>query len=198
MNLNGLLETASFSPDLLQKPTGWIGHLPFADWLIRELSPKLFVELGTHFGHSYLAFCQAVAENKTKTQCYSVDTWQGDEHAGFYGDDVFVVLQEQNQKRYSEFSKLMRMSFDDAVAYFSDASIDLLHIDGLHTYEEVRHDFETWLPKLAPGAVVLFHDTAVRERNFGVWKLWEELQVKYPNNLEFSHSHGLGVLQLND
>jgi len=31
-----------------------------------------------------------------------------------------------------------------------------------------------------------------------VWKFWAELQARYPSNLEFSHSYGLGVLQLID
>ena len=198
MTPSNLITAASFTPNLLQSPSAWLGHLPFAGWVIRETKPKIFVELGTHYGHSYFSFCQSVVETGTSTKCYAVDTWQGDEHAGQYDDDIFAGVNAHNGERYAEFSRLLRMTFDDAASYFADESLELLHIDGLHTYEAVKHDFETWLPKLAPGAVVMFHDTNVRERNFGVWKLWEELQARYPNNVEFVHSHGLGVLQLNN
>ena len=198
MNKDNLITIASFIPGSLQSPNAWAGHLPFAAWIIQEVSPKIFVELGTHTGNSYFSFCQAVVEAELTTKCYAVDTWQGDEHAGQYNDEIFTKVNEHHQERYAGFSRLLRMTFDDAVTYFADKSIDLLHIDGLHTYEAVRHDFETWLPKLAPGAVVMFHDTNVREHNFGVWEFWEELQARYPNNLEFMHSHGLGVLQLNN
>ncbi len=196
MDLRKLLGAVKFLPRSIESPDSWCGHLPFAAWLIHTLEPKIFVELGTHSGNSYFSFCQAVFEDHLETKCYAVDTWQGDEHAGNYGEEVFDQVNIYNQSHYAGFSRLLRMKFDEAVSYFSDGTIGLLHIDGLHTYETVKHDFETWLPKLAPGAVVLFHDTNVRERGFGVWKLWEELQSLYPNNLEFLHSHGLGVLQI--
>jgi hypothetical protein len=198
MEKNSLLDIAAFSPKTLQSPSAWIGHIPFAGWVTREVSPKMFVELGTHYGHSYFSFCQSVVEAGLLTKCYAVDTWQGDEHAGRYNEEIFIKVNTYHQEHYAAFSRLLRMTFDDALTYFKDGSIDLLHIDGLHTYEAVRHDFETWLPKLAPGAVVLFHDTNVRELSFGVWKFWEELQARYPSNIEFVHSHGLGVLQLNN
>lgn len=180
-------------PRKLTWPYGWCGHIPFVSWLIEEQRPNVIVELGTHSGNSYLAMCQAVAENGIGTKCYAVDTWKGDEHAGNYDEDVYNQLFKYHNEHYAAFSNLMRMTFDEANTYFGEKSIDLLHIDGFHTYESVEHDFKNWLFKMSENGIVLFHDVNVRERNFGVWKLWEELCTQYPN-YEFKHSHGLGVL----
>ncbi len=174
--------------------SAWLEHGAFASWLVEHLSPKVFVELGTHRGYSYFAFCEAVRNQSTGTACYAVDTWLGDEHAGAYDGSIFADVSEKNA-RYYQFSTLVRNTFSAAVEYFGDKSIDLLHIDGRHFYDDVVEDFSTWRPKLTDDAIVLFHDTNVRERNFGVWKFFEELKSQYPY-FEFVHCHGLGLIAM--
>lgn len=173
-------------------PSAWIGHIPFAFWIVDALRPRGVVELGTHNGCSYGAFLQAVSVLGLPASCYAVDTWKGDAHAGYYGEEVYQDLLAYHDSHYGGFSRLLRMTFDEALTYFSDGSIDLLHVDGLHTYEAVSHDLETWLPKVSKHGLILMHDINVRERGFGAWRAWEEVSAKYPS-FAFLHSYGLGV-----
>jgi glycosyltransferase involved in cell wall biosynthesis len=175
-------------------PSAWWEHVPIAHWLIATLKPPTVVELGTHYGVSFFAFCQAAKQFSTGSFIYAIDTWAGDEHAGQYSDEIYNQVHIHQQQHYRQVSSLLRQSFDEAATYFADDSIDLLHIDGLHTYDAVSHDHETWLEKLRGDATILFHDINVRERDFGVWQLWREIQADSQFHcLEVLNGSGLGI-----
>lgn len=180
-------------PEVIIPDSFWNEHIPFAHFMIDILRPRLFVELGVFKGGSYNAFCQAVKKLESDTKCFGVDNWTGDKHNGTYDLSVYMTLLEYQMKHYKEFSTLLKMDFDEALPRFANEEIDLLHIDGYHTYEAVKHDYESWLPKMSDKGVIIFHDTAYRSLDFGVWKLWEEVSALYPS-LEFEHCCGLGVL----
>ena len=188
-----MINKSSFKKPETIVDSSWLEHAPFAFWLVEKHKPQLTVELGSYTGFSFFCFCQAIKENAIQGKAVAIDTWEGDKHADFYGEEVFLSVKKTCDEKYSNIANLTKSRFEDAVNGFKDSSIDLLHIDGLHTYEAVKNDFETWLPKLSDAGIVLFHDTQVRDKDFGVWKYWGEISSKYPS-FEFFHGHGLGVL----
>lgn len=196
MDYSSLLHSVAIGAERLEYPSAWVGHIPFVRWLVQVAKPSCFVELGVHHGTSYFNICRAIKHEKLNATCFAVDNWIGDDHTGFYSASVFEDVLEHNAKHYQHFSSMLKMSFDQAANRFSDKSIDLLHIDGRHDYQSISHDFHVWLPKLAEGAYVLFHDTNVHSDGFGVWEFWRELISDYPLHLEFRHCSGLGVIKL--
>lgn len=172
----------------------WAGHKYFAYDLIRNLKPKKIVELGTHLGCSLFSFAQAVQDGKLDTQLDAIDTWEGDEHSGEYGRLILLRVKEIQKLCYSKIKmNLLRKTFDEANREFKDNSIDLLHIDGLHTYKIIKHDFENWFNKVKENGIILLHDTAVKQWGFGVYKLLAEIQKDF-RIIHFDHSYGLGVV----
>jgi len=196
MEYSTLIHSSLVRPDWFGNPSIWRGHVPFAIWLVQSLKPKIIVDLGIHRCGSYFNFCRAVRTAGLRTTCYGVDAWKRDEQAEPLDHDGFADAYRYNDCMYADISRLLRMRPDEAAGYFTDGSIDLLHINGVFNYETTKRAFDAWLPKLAYSAVVLFHHTNVKEGDFGVRHFWEELTRRYPLNIEFLHSQGLGVLQL--
>lgn len=68
--------------------------------------------------------------------------------------------------------------------------LDFLFIDGDHSYEGVRLDFETYAPLVRPGGLIAFHDIVpvaegdVRHTVGGVPRFWRELKARYPSARE--------------
>jgi hypothetical protein len=175
-------------------PSSWWEHVPIAHWIVETLKPKFIVELGTHYGVSFFSFCEAAEAFSPNTFVYAIDTWEGDSQAGYYGNEVYNSVNEHFNLNHKTRGRLIRSSFDDAAEHFENNSIDIIHIDGLHTYDAVKHDYNTWINKLKDNGSIIFHDCNVREADFGVWKLWQE--IKEEGNMqciETMNGHGLAI-----
>ncbi len=172
--------------------SAWSQLIPTLFALFSVMRPRRYAELGVHNGMSFFAACQASEYLGLNTQCVAVDSWIGDPHAGIHTDAVFTGFRKYLGKTYPN-QHYIQSFFAAAEPCFADGSIDLLHIDGLHTYEAVKSDFEGYLPKMSDVGVIMFHDTNVYDRGFGVWRLWEELKLRYPA-FDFGHQYGLGII----
>ena len=173
--------------------SAWLEHAPFAFWLVDAVRPRSVVELGTHHGFSCFVFAEAVKRLGLDADIQALDTWAGDDQAGFYGEEVYASVRAIVESDYPGRVHLLRGWFADSRPAIGDGTVDLLHIDGRHGYDDVREDFEEWIPVVRDGGIVLFHDIEERENGFGVWRLWEELAAEHPS-FAFTHGHGLGII----
>lgn len=182
MNIHEFLKTI---------PSAWKGHENFAWWLVEEVKPKTIVELGTDFGYS--AFCLG---SNCRGHVVTIDNFEGDIHTG--NRNSYNIFNE-NLKKYKEITGNDNIysikEYFDEVAQTWKGVISILHIDGLHTYEAVKNDFETWSKYLHDDSVVLFHDTESFEgvKRFVIEIANNEKLIWY----NFKHSSGLGVWSKN-
>lgn len=176
-------------------PTAWAGHIPFLFVLFRALRPSTYVELGVMNGTSLIAAATAAATYDLHTTLVGIDSWQGDVHSGrFDGDLAYNELKSYLATSFPSV-QLERSAFADALPHYARGSIDVLHIDGAHTYDAARQDFSSWFDRVSPAGVILMHDINVYEQGFGVYRLWQEVK-KHFTTIEFGHSFGLGVVLL--
>lgn len=183
----------ALKPARVVEPVAWVGHAPFVMWMVERWQPGQIVALGVDTGNAFFALCQAVARSGFACATVGVDEWARDSRAAAAGSS-YDSVRAYCETSYGSFASLMRCSFDDALRRFADGAIDLLHLDGCRDYDAVRHDYQSWLPKLSDQGVILLHGIQRRDEGAGgASRLWTEVKRYYPH-CEFAHSEGLGVL----
>lgn len=170
--------------------SAWLGHIEFSLFLVNEFKPETIVELGVDFAHSTFALA-----GEGQGTVYGIDCFEGDVHAGFR--DTFSIVKDTYQTLLTsgllpKDNIVFIKGFFDDVAKDFNKPIDLLHIDGLHTYEAVKNDFETWSPKLTDNGIIIMHDISAFPYTVG--KFFSE--IEYPKTQVY-HSAGLGIVSKN-
>ena len=126
--------------------------------LLNKLSLSLprnccIVEIGSYVGGSSIILASAATEKNGMLYC--VDTWKNEAMSEGLRDTYNEFT--KNTKPYEKWIVPLRGKSVEVAKDF-DEEIDLLFIDGDHSYEAVKSDVEAWFPKLKNGAIVVFHD----------------------------------------
>lgn len=168
--------------------SAWKGHHYFALWLVKELQPVTIVDLGVDRGFSTFMFG---VQNIGKV--YGIDWFKRYNFLKNPIDDYYPVMRYKRkmEKKFNITNiTIIKSKFFDVVEKWNK-KIDILHIDGAHSYEDVKEDYHTWKKFLDETSVVLFHDIYIYD---GVEKFFNELELpKY----YFTHSYGLGIASKN-
>lgn len=142
---------------------------------------SLVVEIGSYVGDSTRIFATNF------DQVVAIDPWDTSGKNKTDGDTIYESFSPAIEKQFDELIKdfpnikKMKMTGDLAIEHFEDESIDMVYIDALHTYEDVKNDIEKWFLKVKIGGIVAGHDY---QKIFpGVIKAVEEFFGKKPDFL---------------
>ena len=131
--------------------------------LKRLATPRRDVlEIGSYLGAS--ACCFAAAHRIAGSgRVYCVDTWDNDAMSEGIRDTYEEFM--ANTAPFAEFIVPIRGFSTDVVAQVLRLTdhLDLLFIDGDHSYRGVKSDWDTYSSFLGPDSLVVFHDSGWAE-----------------------------------
>lgn len=138
--------------DDLNLGMGWLYY-----GLTRLICPQNVVVIGSYRGFSALVFARALSDNLDGGTVYFIDP--------SYVDD-FWKDPERVQNHFAGFGitnikhfLMTTQEFSQCEAYHSLEEVDIVFIDGYHSQEQARFDFETFENKISDQGMFLFHDS---------------------------------------
>jgi predicted O-methyltransferase YrrM len=191
------LAEAAIERGALQKPDELQRLVEFFD---DRDEPRNVLEIGTCHGGTLWLWCQIA---HPFAQIISVDLPDGPYGGGYPVEAVPKLL---NYSRDHQWIQLYRGDSHDELMlksvkrFLAGRKLDLLFIDGDHTYEGVKRDWEMYSPLVREGGIVVFHDIVEHDDPVcQVDRLWNELKSEYDHE-EFCSPDGgwagIGVIHI--
>jgi predicted O-methyltransferase YrrM len=165
---------------------------------VRKLNPQTVLEIGTHRGGT-LYFWARLA--RPDAILVSIDLPGGKFGGGYspFRAPIYRRFAQERQKLH-----LLRANshagstLEEAKRLLAGQPIDLLFIDGDHTYEGVKKDWEMYSPLVRSGGLIVFHDVAGNYGETQVKTFWDTIKTSHAHKEYMTHPEGLygiGVLQ---
>jgi predicted O-methyltransferase YrrM len=159
--------------------------------LVKERQCQYLLEIGTYRGGTLFVFSQLAAAEATIISIDFSLTFLGN----FYrfaqrplfskfirkGQSLFLLRKDSHQPE----------TLSGIHEILQGHKLDFLFIDGDHSYEGVRKDFEMYSPLVRGGGLVAFHDITPCAPPKEVFKFWNEIKGSYIHK-EFIHHTGKG------
>lgn len=159
--------------------------------IVADYAPETVMEIGTAKGGTLYVWCRFLDAD----QYISVDN-------GYYG--WLPYWQQIRLMRQFAPNKDMQFIIGDSHAprtrkqvrqRLDGRKIDFLFLDGDHSYEGVKKDFELYQDFLADDAIIAFDD--IDHPDYGVSRFWDEMKEEYATEeLTEGTSVGTGVVTL--
>lgn len=169
-------------------------------WLLKEirnLRPFSVLEIGTANGGTLFLWTRLAQQNAV---IVSIDL-PGGKFGGGYSNWRATIY-----RRFAQTNQILHLlrvdshamsTFENAKQLFDRKLIDLLFIDGDHTYEGVKKDWEMYSQLVRPGGMIVFHDIAGNYDDTQVKRLWDSIKKDYKHReltLNPGGEYGIGVL----
>jgi predicted O-methyltransferase YrrM len=168
--------------------------------IFQKQNPKYILEIGTANGGSLFCFCKLAREDAT---IISIDL-PGGKFGGGYPEwkiPIYKAFAKKNQKLYLlRNDSHSQETLEEVKKILNGNQLDFLFIDGDHSYEGVKKDFEMYSPLVKKGGIIAFHDIVPgpQKNAGGVPKFWEEIkrnfQIQEIVKNWNQNGYGLGVI----